>query len=144
MILIISGRGGSRSRSKVAMTLQDDVYRQAEQFAQMATVKVTEALKDAIELSLAPVSPEQSTVKPVSELSDKEVLRLTEDIGIKRPSEALIFNGVSRWSRPRSLKQLYSHSQLRWLIKGHGSTCPSPKLDLKEGAYGSHFHHWFR
>ena len=78
MILIISGRGGSRSRSKVAMTLQDDVHRQAEQFAQMVTVKVTEALtvkvtevlKNAIELSLAPVSPEQSTVKPVSQLSD--------------------------------------------------------------------------
>jgi hypothetical protein len=31
---------------------------------------VAEALKNAIELSLAPVSPEQSTVKPVSELSD--------------------------------------------------------------------------
>src|SRR5262245_62531067 len=98
----------------------------------MATVKVTEALKDAIELSLAPVSPEQSTVKPVSELSDKEVLKLTDDLGIKRPSEALIFNGVSRWSRPRSLKQLYSYSQLRWLINGHGSTCPSPKLDRSE------------
>jgi hypothetical protein len=70
MILIISGRGGSRSRSKVTVTLQDDVHRQAEQFAQMATVKVTEVLKNAIELSLAPVSPEQSTVKPVSELSD--------------------------------------------------------------------------
>ncbi len=44
----------------------------------MANVKVTEVLKDAIELSLSPVSPEQSTVKPVSELSDKEVLKLTE------------------------------------------------------------------
>lgn len=62
----------------VTVTLQDDVYRRAAQFAQMANVKVTELLKDAIELSLAPVSPEQSTVKPVSELSDKEVLKLTE------------------------------------------------------------------
>ena len=41
-------------------------------------IEATEALKDTIELSLPPVSPEPSTVKPVSELSDRELLKLTE------------------------------------------------------------------
>src|SRR2546427_9841942 len=75
--VMMNTRGDAMSTT-VTVTLQDDVYRQAEQFAQLANVKVTEVLKDAIELSLAPVSPEQSTVEPISELSDKEVLKLTD------------------------------------------------------------------
>jgi hypothetical protein len=67
--VMMNTRGDAMSTT-VTVTLQDDVYRQAVQFAQMANVKVAEVLKDAIELSLSPVSPEP--------LSDKEVLRLTE------------------------------------------------------------------
>lgn len=79
--VMMNERGDAMSMT-VTVTLQDDVYRQALQFAQMANVKVTEVLKDAIELSLAPVGPEQSIVKPISELSDKEVLKLT---GLQMP-----------------------------------------------------------
>jgi len=62
----------------VTVTLQDDVYRRAAQFAQMANLKVNEVLSDAIELSLLPPNPKSSAVKTVSELSDKEVLKLAE------------------------------------------------------------------
>jgi hypothetical protein len=62
----------------VTLTLEDDVYRRAAQFAQMANLKVNEVLSEVIELSLLPSNPQPSAVKPVSELSDKEVLKLTE------------------------------------------------------------------
>jgi hypothetical protein len=62
----------------VTLTLQDDVYRRAAQFAQLANLKVNDVLSDVIELSLLPPNPQPSAVKPVSELSDKEVLKLTE------------------------------------------------------------------
>jgi hypothetical protein len=64
--------------TKVTVTLPDDVYYQAEQFAQMTNVKVADVLKDAIELSLLPVSPKLSTAEPISEMSDEEVLKLTK------------------------------------------------------------------
>ena len=62
----------------VTLTLQDDVYRRAAQFAQLANLKVNDVLSDVIELSLLPPNPQPSAVKPVSELSDKEVLKLTK------------------------------------------------------------------
>ncbi len=62
----------------ITLTLQDDVYRRAAQFAQLANLKVNDVLSDVIELSLLPPNPQPSAVKPVSELSDKEVLKLTE------------------------------------------------------------------
>jgi predicted CopG family antitoxin len=62
----------------VTLTLQDDVYRRAAKFAQLANLKVNDVLSDVIELSLLPPNPQPSVVKPVSELSDKEVLKLTE------------------------------------------------------------------
>src|SRR5262245_44211508 len=64
--------------TKVTVRLPDDVYQQAEQFAQMTNIKVVDVLKDAIELSLLPVSPKLSTAEPISEKSDEEVLKLTE------------------------------------------------------------------
>jgi hypothetical protein len=62
----------------VTVTLQDDVYRRASQFAQLANLNVNEVLSDAIEMSLPPPGSWTTAVKPVSDLSDKEVLKLTE------------------------------------------------------------------
>lgn len=64
--------------TRVTVTLRDDLYRQAEQFAQLSNVKVAEVLTDAIELSLLPVNWQASRVEPVSALTDDEVLKLTE------------------------------------------------------------------
>jgi len=61
--------------TRVTVTLRDDVYDQAAQLAQLANVKVTEVLSEAIELSLLPINSQQTN--PVSELSDEEVLKLT-------------------------------------------------------------------
>lgn len=64
--------------TRVTVTLRDDVYDQAAQLAQLANVKVTEVLSEAIELSLLPVSPQQTNLNPISELPDEEVLKLTQ------------------------------------------------------------------
>jgi hypothetical protein len=63
---------------RVTVTLRDDVYRQVEQLAQLANVKVAEMLSEAIELSLPSVIPQSPTVKPITALSDEEVVKLTE------------------------------------------------------------------
>jgi len=62
--------------TRVTVTLRDDVYDQAAQLAQLANVKVTEVLSEAIELSLLPINSQQTN--PISELSDEEVLKLTQ------------------------------------------------------------------
>jgi pyruvate-formate lyase len=62
----------------VTVTLQDEVYRRAEQLAEMTNLRVNEVLSDAIALSLLPPNSQPASVKPVSELSDKEVVKLTE------------------------------------------------------------------
>lgn len=64
--------------TRVTVTLRDDVYDQAAHLAQLANVKVTEVLSEAIELSLLPVNPQQTNLNPISELSDEEVLKLTQ------------------------------------------------------------------
>lgn len=64
--------------TRVTVTLRDDLYRQAEQFARLSNVKVAEVLTNAIELSLLPVNWQEAKVEPVSALTDKEVLKLTE------------------------------------------------------------------
>ncbi len=64
--------------TRVTVTLRDDLYRQAEQFARLSNTKVAEVLTDAIELSLLPVNWQASEVEPVSALTDEEVLKLTE------------------------------------------------------------------
>jgi hypothetical protein len=64
--------------TQVAITLPEQVYEQAHRLAQLADCEVSEVLAEAVTLSLAPVevSAEQSGAR-VSELSDKQVLKLT-------------------------------------------------------------------
>jgi hypothetical protein len=62
----------------VTVTLRDDVYRKVRQLAQLANLKVSEVLTEAIELSLLPGSPQPFTVKSAAELPDDEILKLAE------------------------------------------------------------------
>src|SRR6266699_3278176 len=57
----------------VTVTLSDDLYRQ---LAQLAKLNVNEVATEAIELSFLPGDP--SLLKPVDELPDKEILKLTQ------------------------------------------------------------------
>jgi len=63
--------------TQVTVTLHDEVYHQAERLAQLTSCEIEDILADTIELFLAPVSSQTAAFKPVAELSDKEVLKLT-------------------------------------------------------------------
>ncbi len=64
--------------TQVAVTLPDEVYHRAERLAQLTNRKIAEILADTIELSLPPFSFQSEPVRPIAELSDEEVLALTE------------------------------------------------------------------
>ena len=62
--------------TNVTVTLADDVYLHVTQLARLANLDVKEVLAEAIELSLLPGTSRWTEIKPVTELSDKEVLKL--------------------------------------------------------------------
>ncbi len=64
--------------TQVRITLHDEVYRRAKRLAQMSNRKIEELLAQAIELSLSPVGVATDIYKPVSKLSDAEVLELSQ------------------------------------------------------------------
>ncbi|MBL8187851.1 MAG: hypothetical protein JNK38_07575 [Acidobacteria bacterium] len=64
--------------TQVTLALSDEVYHQARRMAQLTSSNVAEVLNDAIELSLAPVSPSVAVSRPIADLPDKEILALTE------------------------------------------------------------------
>lgn len=64
--------------TKITITLPDDVYQRAERFAKLANRDLASVLADTIQLSIPPVSPEAANLEPVSELSDEQVMALTE------------------------------------------------------------------
>ena len=64
--------------TQVTVTLSDEGYRRAERLAQITGRDVADVLADTIDLSLSPLSPSSEEVKPVSTLSDGEVLALAE------------------------------------------------------------------
>ena len=66
------------SDTRVAITIPKHVYRQAKRLAQLAHCPVEGLLSEAITLSLAPVSASGEASRAVEQLSDREVLALTE------------------------------------------------------------------
>ena len=64
--------------TRIMVTLPDDVYRQAERLAQLTGRDVADFLADTIALSLPPIRSQSASVRPVTDLSDEEVLSLTE------------------------------------------------------------------
>ena len=64
--------------TRVVLTLPDEVYQRAERLAQLTGRAVADALADALALFLPPFNPLSTLGKPVIELTDEEVLILTE------------------------------------------------------------------
>jgi hypothetical protein len=64
--------------TRVVVTLPDDILRRAERLAQLTSRDVADVLADTIALSLSPLSPQQASIRPIMELSDEDVLELTE------------------------------------------------------------------
>jgi len=64
--------------TQVTITLSDEVYRRAERFARLANRDLASVLADTIKLSLPPISSHIETLEPISEVSDEQVIALTE------------------------------------------------------------------
>ncbi len=63
---------------QVTVTLPDEVYQRAERLAQLTSRDIADVLADTIVLSLTPLTPQTKMFEPVTELSDEEILALTE------------------------------------------------------------------
>ena len=64
--------------TQITITPPDELYRQAERFARLANRDLATVLTDAIKGSIPPVSAQTDTLVPITDLSDEEVMALTE------------------------------------------------------------------
>jgi hypothetical protein len=64
--------------TQVVVTLPDDLYHRAARLAQLTSRDVAEVLVDTIALSLTLLSAQPASVRPVTELTDEEVLSQSE------------------------------------------------------------------
>ena len=64
--------------TQITITLPDELYRQAERFARLANRDLATVLTDAIKGSIPPISAQANTLVPITDLSDEEVMALTE------------------------------------------------------------------
>lgn len=64
--------------TQITITLPDEVYQRAERFAQLANRDVASVLVDTIQLSIPSIRADGFDLEPVSNLSDEQVLALTE------------------------------------------------------------------
>jgi len=63
---------------QVTLTLSNELYEQAQRWADITRRDLAETLTDALSIALAPVYGDPQLEKPVSSLSDEEVLDLCE------------------------------------------------------------------
>jgi hypothetical protein len=64
--------------TQITITLTDDVYQKADRFARLANRDIASVLADTIQSSIPHISEAATTLKPISLLSDVDVLALTE------------------------------------------------------------------
>jgi hypothetical protein len=64
--------------TQVIVTLPDEVYQRAERLAQLTSRNVADILADTIVLSLPPLNLPAKIHKPITDLSDEDVLTLAE------------------------------------------------------------------
>lgn len=64
--------------TKITITLPDEVYQRAERFARLANRDIASILVDTIQLSMPATSVTILDLEPISDLSNEQVLALTE------------------------------------------------------------------
>lgn len=64
--------------TQITITLPDEVYQRIERFARLANRDVASILADTIQHSIPLIRADVLDLKPVSDLSDEQVLALTE------------------------------------------------------------------
>jgi hypothetical protein len=63
---------------QVTLTLPDELYEQAKRWATITQQELSETLTDALTIALTPVHTTPKLEKPVSSLSDEDVLALSQ------------------------------------------------------------------
>ena len=58
--------------------MPDEIYQRAELFARLANRDIANVLADTIQLSIPPIRADILDLEPISDLSDEQVLALTE------------------------------------------------------------------
>lgn len=64
--------------TQITITLPDEIYQRAELFARLANRDIANVLADTIQLSIPPIRADILELEPISDLSDEQVLALTE------------------------------------------------------------------
>ncbi len=64
--------------TEITITLPEEVYQRAQRFARLANRDLASILADMISIDLPPVSQDVTRLEPVWELSDKQVIALTQ------------------------------------------------------------------
>jgi len=64
--------------TQITISLPDEVYQRAERFARLANRDVASILADTIQLSIPDIRTDTFALEPVPNLSDEQVLALTE------------------------------------------------------------------
>ena len=64
--------------TRVTITLPDDIYRRAETLAQVTSREVADVLAETLALSLPAVDPQAAPSMTLANLSDQELLAVTE------------------------------------------------------------------
>lgn len=75
--------------NQVMVTLPDDLYENAQQWAIMTQRELSETLTDALRIVLTPVVTKPQVERPVSTLSDEEVIALSKVQMDQRQGERL-------------------------------------------------------
>ena len=64
--------------TRIVLSLPDDLYQRAERLAHLTGRNVTDTLTDTLALLLPPLNTALESMKPVTELTDEEVLAASE------------------------------------------------------------------
>ena len=64
--------------TQITITLPDEIYQRAELFARLANRDIANVLADTIQLSIPPIRADILELEPISDLSDEQILALTE------------------------------------------------------------------
>lgn len=64
--------------TQITITLPEEIYRRAERFARLANRDIASVLADTIRLSIPPITADVLDLEPISDLSDEQILALTE------------------------------------------------------------------
>ncbi len=108
--------------TQITITLPDEVYQRAERFARLANRDVASVLADTIQFSIPPVRADLLDLEPISDLTDEQVLTLT-DVQMEPAQDARLGELLDRQQSGlllederlelQSLMQIYQEGLLR-------------------------------